>query len=224
MKKKFGFILILFLIAAVQISGNSIVVKVGLFSPSQNSDLWEQNRYDFVFDKPDMLDLSISAEYEHHMGKFFSLSFEVGHYEKEVYTEYRDWVDEFGGAIYQNISLEISSLEAGFKFYPMGHRNLFNPYIGAGAGVYYWHYIQWGDFVDEEQEVIFENENAQTSTYTPGLNIRGGFIYRFTRSLGVSLEAKYLYLKGELSSFFEGFEKFDLSGVTFNLGISFYFD
>ena len=38
----------------------------------------------------------------------------------------------------------------------------------------------------------------------------------------VFVEVKYQYLKGELSSFFEGFEKLDMSGLKYNLGFSFF--
>ena len=41
--------------------------------------------------------------------------------------------------------------------------------------------------------------------------------------MGISFEAKYHYLKGQLSNLFEGFEKLDLGGLTLNIGLNLFF-
>ena len=37
------------------------------------------------------------------------------------------------------------------------------------------------------------------------------------------MQAKYQYVRGQLSSFFEGFELLDLSGMTYQFGLTFQF-
>jgi hypothetical protein len=98
---------------------------------------------------------------------------------------------------------------------------LFNPYFGVGIGIYAWKYYQGGEFVDFLEEVVYEGE-AYTSSISPGFNARVGFVYRFKRNMGISFETRYVYLKGNLSSLFEGFEKLDLSNVTFTMGVNFF--
>lgn len=223
MKKLSIFILSLLISSFILLGDQSVNLKIGLLNLTQNSDLWEQNRDELVFNKKDMLNLQVGIEYEKYFNQKFSFSLEAGYYEKKHYTQFRDWEYEDGNPIFHNISLEITYLEADFKIYPVGHRKAFYPYLGGGIGIYYWKYVEWGDFIDEIDEVIFEDENAQTSTYTPGFNLKGGFVLRFKGNIGFCFEAKYQFLKGELSSFFEGFEKFDLNGISFSFGFNVFF-
>ena len=225
MKKLILLITSILLTSGLLICEQSISLKIGLFKPNQDSDLWEQNRRELIFDKNDMLGSNFAIEFERVLGRGFSLSIEGSHYSREHYTQFREFVFEDGEPIFHNISLEITSLEVGFKIYPMGQRRLFCPFVGAAFGIYYWQYIQWGDFLEENGDDIniFEDENAQTSTYTPGFNLNGGFVYRFNRRIGISFSAKYLLIKGQLSSFFQGFDKFDLGGFIFSVGLNIFF-
>jgi len=133
-----------------------------------------------------------------------------------------DYEYDDGTPIYQNLYLSISGLEGNIKIYPIGHRNIFNPYFGAGVGVYFWEYEQWGDFIDFTNMDVYEGY-GYTEAYTPGFNMKGGFVFRFRRHMGLSFEAKYQYIKGALSNLFEGFEKLDLSGLTLNIGLNLFF-
>jgi hypothetical protein len=95
--------------------------------------------------------------------------------------------------------------------------------VGGGVGVYFWKYEQWGDFIDFELGVVDEDVYAETSTNTVGFNAKGGIVIQVSRNIGVAFETKYQYLKGQLSSFFEGWEKLDMSGLIFTLGLNFLF-
>ena len=221
--KKLIFVIITVLLAGtIQVSGQSLNFKIGLFNPEMRSDLWDVNMENLYLSKEDMQDIYMGVEYEHFLGRYFSFALEGGMYSRTVYSSYRDYVYDDDSLIFQNIYLSMSGIEADIKFYPMGHRRYFNPYIGGGIGVYLWKYEQWGDFLDFTDWSVSEGY-AYTETWSAGLNVKGGFIYRFIRRMGLSFEAKYQYLKGELSSYFEGFEKFDLSGLTINVGLNLYF-
>ena len=221
MKKTALVILTILAAAALSLNAQSLNLKIGSFYPTMDSDLWDINRENLVFDKADMLGVYWGAEFEFFVGRQLSLALEAGHYKKDISTMYKDVEYDDGTPIYQDFSLRITSIEADFKLYPMGHRRLFNPYIGCGIGIYVWKYYQGGEFVDFEEEVVYEGE-AYTNTITPGINAKLGFVYRYRRSIGISFEARYVYLKGQLSSLFEGFEKLDLGGVTLTIGVSFF--
>jgi hypothetical protein len=64
---------------------------------------------------------------------------------------------------------------------------------------------------------------AETNTYSMGFNGKAGIGIRLGHYFGLIFQAKYQYLKGQLSSFFEGFEKLDLSGFHYSLGFCFFF-
>lgn len=203
----------------LNLKGQSFNLKVGAFYPDMESDLWATNLENLAFDKDDMMGIYWGAELEMEMGRYFCLALEGGYYSQDLFSVYRDYEHEDGSPIDQDISLRIASLEADFKLYPLGYRNLFNPYIGAGVGLYAWKYIQGGEFIDFENGTIYDGE-AYTRTVTPGFNAKAGFVYRFQRSMGISFEARYTYLKGELSSLFEGFDRLDLNGVTLTIGLN----
>lgn len=195
-------------------------LKLGLMQPTLDSDLWEINMENLAFNKQDMLDILYGVEAEFYLGRLFSVFIEGSTYQKSVSSLYRDWEHEDGTPINQSFSLRITSLEAGFKIYPLGRGKRFFPYLGAGTGVYAWRYVQWGEFI------IFPDLNiqegyAETNTYTFGFNARVGMGFKFNQAFGIFIEAKYHWLKGQLSGFFEGFEKLDLSGFTTSLGFTF---
>ncbi|MCP5047998.1 MAG: porin family protein [bacterium] len=221
MKKLSLLTMVFFMISglAMNTHAQSLNFKIGLFQPSLQSDLWEINMENLAFEKQDLQGRYFGVEYEHFLGKNLSIALEGGYYSKEHYSLYRDFEYDDGSSIFQNMALEIFVMEVDFKFYPMGHRTRFFPYFGAGGGVYRWKYEQWGDFIDFEDNTVMEDEYLESSAYTPGFNAKAGFVLRPSRQLGISVEARYQSVKGELSSFFEGFEKLDLSGFTVTAGI-----
>ncbi len=218
MKKIALVIVMMLMIGLFSLNAQSINFKIGAFAPGAASDLWDLNFENLAFDKGDMTGTYYGAELELFMGRNFSLAVEGGRYKKDVYTLYTTAEYDDGTPIYQDISLGITTLEADLKIYPLGHRKEFNPYVGGGIGLYFWRYYEGGEFVDFEEEIVYEGE-AYTDRITPGFNAKAGFVYRLRRSLGVSMEAKYTVVKGELSELFEGFEKLDLGGFTFSVGI-----
>jgi hypothetical protein len=94
--------------------------------------------------------------------------------------------------------------------------------VGGGVGMYFWKYEQWGDFIDFTTYEVNEDEYAESTTNSVGFNAKAGIVMRFYRNMGVALEAKYQWVKGDLGAFFEGWEKFDLSGFSYTFGINFY--
>jgi opacity protein-like surface antigen len=225
--KKIALILLFAAIVMMGIDGStlnaqSFNLKIGLFHPLLKSDLWETNMDNLAFDKKDLRDAYYGVEYEYFLNRYISFAVEAGYYKKEHFSFYRDYEYDDGSPIEQNLSLRIVNLEADFKIYPIGHGQRFYPYLGGGVGMYFWKYEQWGDFIDFTEGIVNQDEYAETTTNTLGFNARAGIVMRLSRNMGVAFEGKYQYLKGELSSFFEGFEKLDLSGFTFTIGANFY--
>ncbi len=217
-------IIVLLLLSSISIlfGTRSINFKFGIFTPNLESDLWETNFENLSFSKSDFNNSSYALEIEYFANPFISLSVEGGTYSNTVYSEYSEYVYDDDSPIYQNMFLRISGLELNVKVYPIGYKRFLIPYIGGGAGIYSWKYEQWGDFINFEDGTI-QDGYAYTKAYSPGFNLRIGIIIRIKRHLGISFEAKDQYLKGTLSSLFEGFEKLDLSGRTYNLGVHIYF-
>jgi len=199
----------------------SINFKIGLFSPSMRSDLWEDNMQNLAFSRIDMLDSYYAAEYEVFLNRFTSVSLEIGRYGKEVRSQYTEYTFQDDSPIFQNISLRVNPIEANIKLYPFGHRAMVFPFLGAGVGLYAWTYQQWGDFVIFPDLDIQEGF-AETDTYSIGFNARAGLVFRFHSRLALAIEGKYQYVRGQLSGYFEGFELLDLGGITTTVGFHIY--
>ena len=199
----------------------SINLKIGLFLPSLQSDLWQDNMRNLAFNKADLLNAYYSAEYEVFLNRYTSFSLEIGSYKKDVYLQYKDYTYQDDSPIFQNISLRISPIEANIKIYPLGHRNLVSPYFGAGAGLYAWTYQQWGDFINFEDDSINDGF-AETKTFSFGFNGRAGLVLHIYPGMALAVEGKYQFLRGQLSGYFEGFDLLDLGGITASIGVNIY--
>lgn len=200
----------------------SVNLKIGLFVPSMDSDLWRINTENLVFSRSDMVGAYYAGEYEIFLNRNTSATLEIGSYVKSVNSQYRDYEFANGEPIYQSLQLRLTPVEANIKFYPMGHRTRVFPFIGAGAGVYAWTYQQWGDFINFEDDSVNEGF-AETRRFAFGLNARLGLVFRFQSRLAFAVEGKYQYLRGRLSGYFEGFDRLDLGGFTANASINVYF-
>ncbi len=219
MKRLSSVILSLAIITCIPANAQSLNLKIGLWNPDMNSDLWDTNMENLALNKQDMRDPIYALEYEMFFQRRFAVTFELAHYEKEHYSAYKDYEYEDGSPINQNLALTITSVELNLKIYPTTYQRMFNPFIGAGVGIYHWVYEQWGDFINFDDFTVQEGY-ADTSTYTAGLNARAGFVLRFRKSVGFSFEARYQYLKGQLSSLFDGFEKLDMNGLALYIGLN----
>jgi hypothetical protein len=204
------------------IFSQSINLKIGLFVPRLDSDLWEINLENLAFSKSDMLNAYYAAEYEIPLNRNLTFSLELGSYARTVNSQYKDYTYENGDTIFQDISLRLTPIEANLKVYPLGQQQTVCPFIGAGAGVYAWTYQQSGDFINFEDGTI-SNGFAETRTFSIGFNGRLGLVFRLHPRVALALEGKYQYLKGRLSGYFEDFERLDLGGFTANLGINIYY-
>ncbi|MBN2345819.1 MAG: hypothetical protein JXO51_05455 [Candidatus Aminicenantes bacterium] len=216
--KRMAIYLAVFGLGAGILFPQSVSMKLGLFSPRMQSDLWEINLENLTFSRSDMSSGYYSGEYEIYIDRHASFAIEIGSYAKSIYAQYRDYTFEDGSPIYQNISLRIVPIEANLKYYPIGHRHRLNPFIGAGAGVYAWTYQQWGDFINFEDDTVNEGF-AETRKFGFGFNGRLGLVFRFQSRLALALEGKYLFLKGRLSEYFQGFDLLDMGGFSIHVGI-----
>lgn len=200
----------------------SMNLKIGLFVPRLQSDLWDINLENLAFSKSDMMNAYYGAEFEVYLNRYTSFSVEIGSYTRTIYSQYRDYTFQNGDPVFQNISLRLTPIEANFKVYPLGHRYMVFPFFGAGAGLYAWTYQQWGDFINFQDDSI-NNGSAETKTFSIGFNGRLGLVFRFHSRLALALEGKYQYLKGRLSGYFQDFDLLDLGGFTANFSLNIYF-
>jgi len=216
------YLTVFIVILGASLFSQSFNFKLGLFQPAANSDLWSINLENLRFSKPDLRHSQFGFEYEQFFSRLFSLSIGVGGYTRQIDSEYRDYEKDNGSPIEQSVYLKITPFEMNFRLFPLGYGSIFSPYIGIGGGIYSWRYEQFGEFINFET-MEFSEGVAVTHTSSFGATAQVGFLWRFTRSTGISLEGKYQWLKGNLSAAFEDFAPLDLSGYIIRAGLHFFF-
>jgi hypothetical protein len=147
-------------------------------------------------------------------------------------SEYRDLVDNNLLPIQQTTGLNTTHLSAGIRYAltPRGRDvsrlvwvpSKFVPYVGAGAGVVFWQWRQYGDFVDFVDNSIFY-ESFRSQGWAPTAHVFSGIDIQLHRGLYLALQGRYTKAAGELGADFVDFEPIDLSGFRTSAGINLVF-
>ena len=225
--------------------------RVGYFFPSASSDLWTTEFDNLTMTRSDFQQTTFGVSYDLFLNQYLSLGLAVDTYSKVRSGVYKDYVgvmiddDYFAfpadqGFIedfmpIQTFKVSILPVQFSAKVTPLGRRGGFIPYFGGGVGVYVWNVQLMGDLIDFSNPLTY-TDSLGTVTYYRDLYVNTEESNRFTLGLhalaGVRIpvgsrmtvegEFKYSYIKGELKNFVD-FEKFDLSGFQFSLGLNYWF-
>jgi hypothetical protein len=159
---------------------------------------------------------TIGGEWLVGLGDRLDAGLGVGLTSRTVPSVYADFVNSNGSEIEQDLKLRTVPFTATLRFLPLGRRDAFVPYIGAGVGVVAWRYSETGDFVDFSDGSIFHDTFTGTGAAT-GPVILGGARFP-VGSVDIGGEVRYQNAKGDLpaSQDFAG-TKIDLGGFNYLL-------
>lgn len=144
----------LFALAPSTAAADNIVnIYGGLFavtgSDGRDADdvLW--NNAGFLTFEPDDFDNgTIGVEWHVGIGNFLEAGVGVGYYSRSVDTVYRDYVNDNGFEIPQELKLRMAPVTFTARLFPFGRHNTVQPYVGGGVAVVNWKYSETGEFVD----------------------------------------------------------------------------
>jgi hypothetical protein len=197
--------------------------SVGGFSPRSETsrttgDVLVNNLDFLAFRISDFSGWLFGGEYLTALGGNFDAGFGAGYYQRTVPTVYNDFVNANGTEIEQDLRLRVVPFTASVRWLPMGHHNGVEPYIGAGVGVFNYHYSETGQFLATDGS-IFQGNFAGSGTAT-GPVILGG-VRVPVGSWGVGGELRYQWASGSLPADqdFSG-NKIDLGGLTYTFTIN----
>jgi opacity protein-like surface antigen len=219
---------ILFL-AAVSLPAfaDSITVTGSYFMPRGDSDIFTQNEHETSFRTNDLNGLGAQFRYDHFLGNYINIGGGVSFYDQNTDVVDNDFEFPNGNQIVRNIELQIVPLEVNLHILPAGRDVPVIPYIGGGAGLYFWEYHERGDFVLDRltNPHVFPNGRADSSGTDGGWHVEGGVQIPFSRAITATGEFKYFRAHGDLDprSFDTGFQPIDLSSSIISGGISFWF-
>ena len=214
-------------LVSIPVLAGSLTVLGGYTSPRGDSDIFDQNALETDFDVDDLNDFGASFSYDHFIGEFVNVGAGVSFFDGDTRVTDQEFETIDGLPIRRIISLQVVPLEANIRFLPAGREAAVIPYIGGGAGIYFWEYEERGDFVfdrntDDPQLVT---GTAFSDGADAGWHVEGGVHIPFSRQAAFVAEGKYWRAEGDLDErgFDPSFEAIDLSGTMFSAGISIWF-
>jgi hypothetical protein len=211
-----------------------IGVRTGRVFASANSDLFTFVQRHLTVDRKDFNAPAIGFDVEVAMGPRASavVGFDFARASKN--SEYRDFVDDQRLPISQTTRLTESNLSGSLKFAvtPRGREissrawipSAVTPYVGAGAGILKYEFLQFGDFIDVDSanSAIF-TDTFRSSGWTPSAHVFGGVDVRVYKRLYLSGEGRYLWSSGTPDRDFIDFDPIDLAGFKVTAGVHYMF-
>ncbi len=232
-------------------------IRLGYFMPSASANivrypdsLWAIEFDQMSFKKSDFNKSMLGFGYEYFVSKNVSLAITLDSYTKSkpgYYVDYGQFeLDEGAFAfpyefydaniIEHAFSVSSTPLQVSLKLLPLGRKARLIPFVGGGAGLYFWSVRLQGEMIDFSDpwiytdevlgdidvypvDLVYGKEKGQNIGYHAfgGLQIPVGFRATF------EAEARYHWAKAKFDEWFLGFEDFDLGGLSISLGFSFWF-
>ena len=179
----------------------SVSLYIGGFTPRGEDargtdDVLFRNRDFLVFDIDDFKGVTAGGEWLVALGDRFDVGLGVGVYTRTARAVYTEFVNVDRTEIEQDLKLRVVPFTATIRVLPLGHHDAFEPYVGAGVGIYAWRYSETGQFVNLTDLSIFRDSFAESST-SVGPVVLGGVRVPIG-PVGIGGEIRYQGGKGDL--------------------------
>ena len=194
----------------------TLTLQIGAFIPKGEDarvagDVLTINRQYLLFDLGDFSGFLVGGDWALALGEYLEAGAGFGFYQETVPAVYAEWINEDGSEIVQDLKLRIMPATAVVKILPLGSRRAFQPYVGAGLGIYFWRYSESGEFLGTDGS-IFRDSYVQSGTSVGPVAVFG-LRGRVSQSAIIGMEGRYQWGEGQLSQDFLG-EKIDLGGFS----------
>ena len=211
-----------------------IGVRSGWVFASANSDLFTFVQEHLTIDRKDFNAPAIGVDVEIAMTPRLSAIGGFDYARASKNSEYRDFVDNQRLPITQTTRLSELNLSGSVKVAvtPRG-RDISSrawipaavtPYVGAGAGLLKYEFLQFGDFIDVDSPAMdIFTDTFRSSGWTPSAHAFGGVDVRVYKRLYLSGEGRYLWSSGTPDRDFIDFDAIDLAGFKATVGVHYMF-
>lgn len=207
--------------------------RFGWFFPSGGGDLWDENETVFTQSASDFDSFRFGMTYVGSLTNHFEIGLNLDFYDRTVFSSYRDFVDENGFPINHDTKLNTAPLTVDFRLLlggryrqrPQG-RSVIQPvfYLGGGAGINFWEYEEWGDFLDFEFDPpqIFSAHFADDGEALT-VHVLAGVELPVSPRFNVVFEARHSWSDDSLGGPLAGLGTIELGGTSAFIGMSFRF-
>lgn len=159
-------------------------------------------------------------------------------FDEDAFAFPNDYEGDFTPGHRLNVS--ITPIQVSLKIAPFGRRIKLIPYFGAGGGMYLWSVRMQGDMIDFSDEYVYDDPDFGEVPVYPiyavdalegenfgkigfGYHVFGGFMFPVANRMTMDVEFKFNSAKAKFTEAFEGFERFDIGGLQFSIGINYWF-
>ena len=213
---------------------NAFELRFGWFFPSGGGPLWDDVESQFTLDASDLDGDVFGLTYMGSVSNNFEVGFDADFFHEVELSAARDFVDQDGFAIYHDTELETTTLSIDLRFLPGGRYrsrpggvHVLKPvwYIGATAGVNFWDYDEFGDFVDSSNPLdpfVFSDhfsEDGEAFQYGALLGVE----LPVQPSFHILFEGRYTWAKGDLDGDLASLDSIELGGASGFFGLAFRF-
>ncbi len=209
-------------------SERSFQARLGGFLFEGESDFWDENASVFALEASDFDDTTLGLTYSVPFNRFFEVDLNADLFDETVVSEYRDFTDASGFAILHDSTLQMVPLTLGVRFVPFGRGKHGGKrpvlYVGAGAGVNFWRYEEFGDFIDfnDPANPIIFGEFKERGEAFVGYGVCG-LELPLAPGFNLGFEARYFSSYDEFKDDFAVLGTLDISGLAASVSASWRF-
>jgi hypothetical protein len=207
--------------------GGSFRIWTGYDRALANSPIFRFVTDTFTLSKSSFGAFAIGGDLAVRVAPRLELLFGAGWAGSKAGSEYRKWMDNTGQPIRQTTSLERVPLSASVKLYlvepgeAIGHfawvPARYAPFVGAGGGLMWYRFQQYGDFVNPADSSI-SNDVFSSDRWTGELHAFAGMDVALGPRYILTGRAQYTWARSTLSPDFIGPNRVDLSGLSVTVG------
>lgn len=205
-------------------------IRGGYDHANAKSDVFAQSIDQLTINRADFSGMTVGAEAAFTITSRLDLSADISYSHAGKGSEFRHFIDNNDLPIEQKTSFDRVPVTANLRFYLTEPGRSIGklawipskvvPWIGAGAGMMYYRFLQQGDFVDFKTTNVFSS-SFESSNWTSVVQGMGGADISLSPHVALRADARYVWAKSDLSRSFAGFDRIDLSGVQGTLGLTY---
>ncbi len=209
----------------------SVALRGGFDQPFLGGDLYSYFANEFTLSRKNFAAFDVAGDVAFRVRPLVDIVLGTGVSYSEAPSKYRSWLDNNNLPIQQKTSLLRVPITASVKLYLARQGRSIgrfvwvpggvSPYVGAGIGALWYHLHQWGDFInfaDTTHPVLPDELNSDDWALAghafAGVDIPIGPRWMLTA------EARYTYAKAGVGGDYQGYNGFDLSGVSVTAGFA----
>jgi hypothetical protein len=234
----------LLLLVPSLVFSDSFSLRIGYYMPRALSNayilahpdsLWAIEFNQMSFSLKDYRGTIMGVGYEYFVSKNLSLALTLDSFPFEFYD---------GNDVQHSFSVSSTPLQVSVKLLPLGRKTRLIPFVGGGAGLYFWSVRMFGDMINfnptdtngDPIEYFYPDPDLGDVQIYPVEAINGkekGAVFGYHAFAGLQIpigyratveaEARYHWVKARFDEWFLGFEDFDLGGLAVTVGFNYWF-